>query len=276
VRRRESAPHVTSNMASPRYSKESGLVFARARFLRSRGARELFVGITSWNSALFLPHCIQAVRSNTRDVRTEIVVLDNLSEDGSAAIARAHGTNVIEERCTQPDALNRLFLLSRSRYTLLMHVDVILLDPRWFDLCRSKLGKNTILVSPQDIGCGPFTRPWGRDMPESSFMFFDTAGARKLRQTRWVRRFRLPYPAQRIDFYPRHVTHHLPWRLAERGLRWHAMKVHTSNRLTEPIWQPESRPMCWSDELACLQYGLGNFYSVDGLSLTTTIGSKGP
>ena len=96
-------------------------------------------------------------------------------------------------------------------------------------------------------------------------MFFDTAGARKLRQTRWVRRFRLPYPAQRIDFYPRHVTHHLPQRLAERGLRWHAMKVHTSNRLTEPIWQPESRPMCWSDELAYLQYGLGNFYSVDGI-----------
>ena len=143
VRRRELAPHVTANTASPRRTEESRLVLARARFLRSSGARELFVGITSWNSALFLPHCIQAVRANTTDVRTEIVVLDNLSEDGSADIARAHGTNVIEERCTQPDALNRLFLLSRSRYTLLMHVDVILLDPRWFDLCRSKLGKNT-------------------------------------------------------------------------------------------------------------------------------------
>ena len=265
MRRRESAPHVTANMASPRRTEESGLVLARAQFLRSGGSRELFVGITSWNSALFLPHCIQAVRSNTKDVRTEIVVLDNLSEDGSADIARAHGTNVIEERCTQPDALNRLFSLSRSRYTLLMHVDVILLNPRWFEVCRDKLSKNIVLVSPQDIGCGPFTRPWGRNMPESSFMFFDTVGARKLKQTRWVRRFRLPYPAQnRFLSQTRHTSSAGAARRA-----WPAMArdecAYVQSSDGTNLAARISRPMCWSDELAYLQYGLGNFYSVDGI-----------
>ncbi len=40
---------------------------------------DLFIGITSWNSALFLPHCLEAIRATTAGVATKVVVLDNCS-----------------------------------------------------------------------------------------------------------------------------------------------------------------------------------------------------
>jgi glycosyltransferase involved in cell wall biosynthesis len=225
---------------------------------------ELFIGITSWNSSAFLPTCIQSILKTTFGIEKTIFVLDNASSDGSADIARDLGAQVLIKQCYQPDALNTLFGLSRSPYTLLIHSDVVLLHSQWFAICREKLTGSVALVSPQDIGCGPYTRPLGKGKPESSFMFFDTAKARKLRETRWVRRFRLPFPAQRINFYVSHVTHALPARLAACGYTWNPMKVHPSPTVTEPIWTPNFEPYCWTDELAYLQYGLGNFYSLDG------------
>jgi hypothetical protein len=43
------------------------------------------------------------------------------------------------------------------------------------------------------------------------------------------------------------------------------MEVHTSNKVSEPIYAPDFKPKVWSDELPYLQYGLGNFYSIDGV-----------
>src|SRR5262245_43530328 len=86
---------------------------------------ELFIGITSWNSRLFLPHCLEAIRATTSDVEREIVVLDNFSDDGSAEIARDYSVTVLQQRCSQAEALNRLVALSCGSYTLLIHSDVI-------------------------------------------------------------------------------------------------------------------------------------------------------
>lgn len=227
-------------------------------------SNELFIGITSWNSSAFLACCLRSVLTTTQHLRRRLLVLDNASTDGSPDIARELGAEVMIKPCHHPDALNILFACSRSPYTLLIHSDVILLHPDWFALCRAKLTGSVALVSPQDIGCGPYTRPLGKGKPESSFMLFDTNKAKKLRETRWVRRFRLPYPARRINFYVPHVTHALPARLAACGYSWQPMKVHPSPTVTEPVWTPDSEPYCWTDELAYLQYGLGNFYSLDG------------
>jgi hypothetical protein len=43
------------------------------------------------------------------------------------------------------------------------------------------------------------------------------------------------------------------------------MNVLTSNLVHEPLFQPSNPPAVWSDELAYLRYGLGNFYSIDGV-----------
>ena len=230
-----------------------------------RSQRELFIGVTSWNSALFLPVCLRAIRANTRGLDVRVVVLDNCSTDRSTAIAKECGAEVLVEACLQADALNRLVSISDARYTLLMHADVVMLSPRWFELCTSKLRDNTILVSPEDIGCGPYSRPFGADKPESSFMFFSTQQMRGTAITRWRRWHRVPYPSQAVDFYGDHITHRLPARLEAKGYRWASMLVHCSDIVQRHTYSPSFRPGIWNDELAHLRYGLGNFYSLDGV-----------
>jgi glycosyltransferase involved in cell wall biosynthesis len=225
---------------------------------------ELFIGVTSWNSELFLGHCLRAAKRTTTGIAPRIVVLDNCSTDHSVTIARDLGVEVVVQSCTQPVALNRLLAMSRSRYTLLIHADVILLSANWFDICRSKMNAQVALVSPEDIGCGPFSRAFGAGMPESSFMLFDTLAARRPRVRLWPRWHRIPLPHRTMDFYGPHITHRLPQRLQEHGYSWHAMNVHVSDLVSPPIYQPPFQPQVWTDELGSLRYGLGNFYSLDG------------
>ena len=227
--------------------------------------RDLFVGITTWNSAAFLPHSLAGVRRNTDERRTRLMILDNHSTDASVDIARSFGAEVLRRRSGQAAALGDLFNASRSELTLLLHADVVLLTPRWLDLCARRLRESVALVSPEDIGCGPYTRPWGRGMPESSFLLFRTAFVRRTRQWRWRRRFKLRLPYRAVDFNGDHITYNLPARLAEHGLSWYPMQVHTSRRVAEPIYTPRFDAPRWQPELAMYRYGLGNFYSLDGV-----------
>jgi glycosyltransferase involved in cell wall biosynthesis len=226
---------------------------------------ELFIGITSWDSALFLPHCLEAIRATTAGVATEVVVLDNCSEDGCVDIARDFGATVLEDRCSQAEALNQLVARSRARYTLLMHSDVILLDQNWFNVCRDKLTDSVVLISPEDKGCGPLTRPFGIGKPESSFLLFNNRALQRLRSIHWRRRGRLRVPQRTVDFYGDHVTHKLPFLLARLGLNWFPMAVHWSDRVDNAIFKLVDGSRVWSEELSFLRYGLGNFYSVNGI-----------
>jgi len=226
---------------------------------------DLFVGITSWNSELFLPSCLQALQSTTRGIETHVCVLDNISQDDSARIARKHGVDVVVRSCTQPEALNMLIRRSKATFTLLIHADVILLNECWFQVCRSKLVGNIVLVSPEDIGCGPLTRPFGAGKPESSFMLFDTHALKSSRRVVWRRSKRIPLPRYEFDFSGGHVTHNIPLLLHGRGLNWHPMAVHASSWEEVPLYIPSEQPKIWSDELGHLRYGLGNFYTIDGV-----------
>lgn len=228
-------------------------------------ARDLFVGITTWNSAAFLPHSLAALRRNTDERRTRVMVLDNFSTDATADVAHRFGAEVVRRRSGQAAALADLFNFSHSELTLLLHADVVLLAPEWLEVCARRLEGDVALVSPEDIGCGPFTRPWGHGMPESSFLLFRTALARRTRQWQWRQRFKMRLPYRALDFNGDHVTYNLPRRLAERGLRWHPMSVHTSPRVDAPIYTPRFDAPRWQPELAMYRYGLGNFYSLDGV-----------
>jgi glycosyltransferase involved in cell wall biosynthesis len=226
---------------------------------------QLFIGITTWNSATFLGHTLGAIRRTTDAQSTRVLVLDNVSTDATVQIARDHGAEVLVRESGQDMALMDLFNASRSEFTLLLHADVILLSERWFDLCRAAMTGNVALVSPEDIGCGPYTRPWGANMPESSFLFFRTKEARKTRRWYTRQRFRLQIPYRAIDFTGPHITYHLPERLRERGLDWRMMNVHPSTRMETPIYTPAFEAPHWNPELAMYDYGLGNFYSLDGV-----------
>lgn len=225
---------------------------------------ELFVGVTTWNSELFLEHCLRSIRQTTQGLDVRIGVVDNFSSDRSVEIARDMGAEVRMERCRQAIALNRLLSMSDARHTLLIHSDVVLLSPEWYRVCANRLTGNVALVSPEDIGCGPLTRPYGAGMPESCFMLFDTAKARRARTVTWHRRKGIPWPRLHLDMDHYFVTHDLPVTLGRRGFSWCPMKVHASPREAAPIYTPAFTPEYWSEELSFLRYGMGNFYSLDG------------
>jgi hypothetical protein len=119
------------------------------------------------------------------------------------------------------------------------------------------------LVSPEDVGCGPYTRPWGKGMPESSFLLFDTKKALKARVWHWRRRFRLRFPVRVLDFFGAHITYNLPKALTKYSWTWKMMEVHASPIQSAPIYDPDLLPKHWS-QLAYYRYGLGNFYSLAG------------
>jgi len=230
----------------------------------SRTQPALFVGITAWNSERFIGPCIEAIRRTCDDLNPRIVVLDNASQDDTADVAHFHRVEVVVRPCNQAEALNLLLRRSQSPRTLLIHSDVILLSPAWFAVCNAHLSGPVALVSPEDVGCGPFTRPWGVGMPESSFLFFDTAKALKARQ--WFRRqrFKIRWPYRALDFFGPHVTYNLPAVLMRQSFDWTMMNVHPSPTQDEPLYVPAFKPKYWSDSWQCLRYGLGNFYSLDG------------
>jgi glycosyltransferase involved in cell wall biosynthesis len=226
---------------------------------------DLTIGMTTWNSAAFLPASLLALRRHTDERSTRLVVHDNFSHDKTVEIARTFGADIIQRQGSQAVALMDLFNASRSDLTLLVHADVVLLNDDWLPACQRHLTGNVALVSPEDIGCGPFTRPWGVGMPESSFLLFRTREARRTRQVYWRRRFRLRLPYRGIDVTGEHITYNLPTRLAERGMTWRAMRVHTSERVDVPIYAPQFDAPLWKPVLADYRYGLGNFYSIDGV-----------
>ena len=53
------------------------------------------VGIVSWNTSDLLDRCLRALPAALGELRAEIVVVDNASDDDSATRAEAHGVTVI-------------------------------------------------------------------------------------------------------------------------------------------------------------------------------------
>jgi glycosyltransferase involved in cell wall biosynthesis len=231
---------------------------------------ELRVGLTTHNDARALPLCLESLARTLGGVEHEVVVVDDCSVDGTAEIARAAGARVEVRRLGQADALNYLLATSPTPYTLLLHSDVTLLADDWYPRLRSHLAGDVVLVSPDDSGLGPLLRAgYGAGKPESSFMFWRTDGAKRLRRLgprhllRVVRE-RLPF-VRYVNLYHRHVTHYLPAELERAGLRWEPMTV-----LASPVGEQwfeldaETPGGTWQPEWGKLAYGFGNFYALDG------------
>lgn len=225
---------------------------------------ELYVGVTTWNSEYFLEQCLRSIKNTTDGLGIRLGVVDNVSTDRSVEIARDYGAEVHIEHCRQSIALNHLLSQSAARHTLLLHSDVILLSSRWYTVCAEALKNQCALVSPEDIGCGPLTRTYGKGKPESCFMMFDTEKARKARTVTWRKRKGIPMPKLHLDMDDYYVTHDLPETLARKGYTWQPMRVHASPCDTTPVYEPPFTPEYWSELLSHLRYGMGNFYSLGG------------
>lgn len=227
--------------------------------------RELFVGITAWNSEMFLPACLASLRRCTEGMDVRVVVVDNASTDATPEIAARYGAELVSIRCSQAAAINHLIAMSDARRTLLIHSDVVFLSNQWFSLCSDRIRDDVVLVSPEDIGCGPLTREFGISHPESSFLLFDTKAVRALRTWTWSRRWGIRFPKRLLDLSAPHLTHGLRNTMDTYQRKMHLMSVHASPSAAEEWYIPPFAPEYWDPRLGRLIYGLGNFYSIDGV-----------
>lgn len=230
---------------------------------------DLRVGITCRDDREALELCLESLHATISDVEHEVVVADAGSTDGSVDVARAAGARVVTVDWSQAESLNHLLLTSRARYTLLLHSDVVLLDPTWYPRVREALTGGIALVAPEDTGLGPHLRAsYGAGNPESSFLFWDTTRARRLCVAdlrRLPHRLRVGLPLRVLDLGDRHVTHRIPAALRRRGLGWRPLEVLASPEV-EPWFTGSPPPGAnWDPAWGRLAYGFGNFYALDGV-----------
>jgi glycosyltransferase involved in cell wall biosynthesis len=205
-----------------------------------------------------------------KGVSYKVCVLDNSSSDETVSIARRLGAKVIIYKCPQDEALNILLHQSKARYTLFLHSDVILLNTDWYNLLSKKIINNVVLVSPEDIGLGNYLRTYGKGMPESSFMFFETKSLKALCNFSkdYLKKYlKQPayYPIKHFNFYVAHITHKIPEILKNRSLSWIPMRVLPSRKLIDPWFQCSIPDANWGSDWGYYEYGFGNFYSLDGV-----------
>jgi glycosyltransferase involved in cell wall biosynthesis len=78
--------------------------------------------VPTYNSARTLPTCLEALRMQKYPY-TEVLVVDNYSNDETQSIAEAFGANVILHRGTQPAATNVGVARSKGNYVLFIDSD---------------------------------------------------------------------------------------------------------------------------------------------------------
>lgn len=234
---------------------------------------ELFVGMTTWNDGEFVKRSLPALQRTLAGVDAEFVAWDNGSRDGVVEVIRSLGVRCVVRRCAQGDALNGLLAMSSAPYTLLVHSDVFMLSPDWFPLLKGAMTRSAAaLISPEDIGLGNMRRSRFSGMPESSFLFFDTAKARACMAVRPLAqlarnliRCRYVRGLRGLNLDVSHITHALPGIFRARGYSWVMMRPLTSRLLDQP-WFTWDRPgESFSGEMARYEYGDGNFYEFEGV-----------
>jgi GT2 family glycosyltransferase len=129
-------------------------------------AVDLSVVIVSYNVRLFLDHCLQSVFRAARDLRVQVIVVDNASQDGSAEMAdrRYPQACLIENRENMgfARANNQAFAVAKGEAVLILNPDAFIQE----NTLRVLL---TRLSSSREVGAvGPMILlPDGRFEPRS-------------------------------------------------------------------------------------------------------------
>jgi hypothetical protein len=93
---------------------------------------DVSVIIVNWNTRDILRDCLRSVYEQTRDIRYEVIVVDNASSDGSAEMVREEFSQVIlienAENRGFAAANNQGMAIAHGRYVLLLNSDTIVLD----------------------------------------------------------------------------------------------------------------------------------------------------
>jgi hypothetical protein len=92
--------------------------------------KDITVVVVNWNTRELLKDCLKSVYETVRDIRYEVIVVDNGSTDGSVGMLHDEfpGVEVIENRENRGfgAANNQAFAVMRGRYALLLNSDALL------------------------------------------------------------------------------------------------------------------------------------------------------
>jgi GT2 family glycosyltransferase len=93
---------------------------------------DVSVIIVNWNTRDILRDCLRSVYEQTCDIAFEVIVIDNASSDGSAAMVKAEFPQVIlianQDNRGFAAANNQGMAIAKGRYLLLLNPDTIVLD----------------------------------------------------------------------------------------------------------------------------------------------------
>ncbi len=96
------------------------------------GAMDVSIIVVAWNVRQLLYDCLKSVFDETRQVRFEVIYVDNASRDGSVEMVRSEfpQVRIIENQKNEGfiRANNQAIRVSRARYVLLLNSDTVVLD----------------------------------------------------------------------------------------------------------------------------------------------------
>lgn len=93
---------------------------------------DISIIIVNWNTRDILRDCLESVYKQTKGIAFEVIVVDNASSDGSAAMVKAEFLQVILIENTDNKgfaaANNQGMRIAKGRYVLLLNSDTVVLD----------------------------------------------------------------------------------------------------------------------------------------------------
>lgn len=93
---------------------------------------DLSIIIVNWNTREFLKNCLRSIYRTTRNMKFEIIVVDNASSDGSAEMVEKEfpGTRLIKNKENRGFAFanNQGIKVAQGEFVLLLNSDTIILD----------------------------------------------------------------------------------------------------------------------------------------------------
>ena len=130
---------------------------------------DISIIIVNWNTRDILRDCLRSVYEQTRDIRYEVIVVDNASSDSSVEMVGTDFPQAIlienSENCGFAAANNQGISIARGRYVLLLNSDTIVLD---------EAIQRTLIFADQQtetavVGCKVLNRD--RTLQSTCFMF---------------------------------------------------------------------------------------------------------
>lgn len=159
---------------------------------------DLTVIIVSWNTATILCRCLNALHTNIGGLSTQIIVIDNASQDGSAEMIEKHFPQVQlirnQDNVGFSKANNQGITQARGRYVLLLNSDA-LVQPETLSFLLQ------FMETHREIGaCSPRLRMQSGDAQayafgdDPSLAYLLRRGLSRLFLNRPIHNWDVPYP----------------------------------------------------------------------------------